>query len=202
MEFMKYTDGIIVWLKLVKNFVGLANDLYVANVYIVPETSVYLCHDAFDILQDDLGGFPHNSDILVCGDYNAHTNVVPDFIGEFSNGNNEDLHVIITDRDSRSILIKEMYEKGKSMRRSPYKQTSHSVDWIMWSGRFIDSKWESGKRQKHRGLHPRWHHGPEHSRSYDLQPWITVNNIWIYDWAQISRFWPLWMVNNDTVQVP
>ena len=38
---IKYTEDILVWSKLDKNFFGLANDLYVANIYIVPETSVY-----------------------------------------------------------------------------------------------------------------------------------------------------------------
>ena len=117
-KFIKHRDDILVWLKLDKNFFGLAKDLYVANVYIVPEISVYLCHDAFHILQDDLGGFPTNSDFLVCGDYNARTNVVPNFIGEVSNGNNGDLPVINSASDSRSILIREMSENGKLERFS------------------------------------------------------------------------------------
>ena len=31
--------------KIDRGFIGLGNDLYVANVYVVPETSVYSCHD-------------------------------------------------------------------------------------------------------------------------------------------------------------
>ena len=115
---IKYTEDILVWLKLDKNFFGSANDLYVANIYIVPETSVYSCHDVFHILQDNLEGFPTHSDFLVCGDYNARTNVVPDFIGEFSSGNDGDLPIINSANNKRSILIREMAENGNLKRFS------------------------------------------------------------------------------------
>ena len=116
---MKYTVDILVWVKLDKIFFGLANDLYVAHmyiyiyIYIVPETSVYSCHDVFHILEEDLRGFSTHSDFLVCGDYNARTNVVPDFIGEFLNDNDGDLPLIINSaNNARSILIRKMVEYG------------------------------------------------------------------------------------------
>ena len=115
---LKHTDDILVWLKFDRGFFGLVNYLYVANVYVVPESSVYSCHDVFDILRDDLGGFPTHSDFLVCGDYNARTNILPDFICEFSNGNDGDLPIINSANNFRSALIKEMSDSGKLKRFS------------------------------------------------------------------------------------
>ena len=104
--------------KIDRGLIGLVNDLYIANVYVVPETSVYSCHDGFDILRGDLGGFPTHSDFLICGDYNAHTNILPDFICEFSNGNDGDLPAINSANDLTSALIKEMSDNGKLKRFS------------------------------------------------------------------------------------
>ena len=66
---VKIYHDISVWLKFDKHLLGLVNDLYVANIYIVPEDSVHLCHDVFHVHRDDISGFPCNSDVLVCGDY-------------------------------------------------------------------------------------------------------------------------------------
>ena len=54
----KLHDDISVWLNMEKYIFVLANDLYIANVYVVPENSVHLCHDAFDMLREDLCSFP------------------------------------------------------------------------------------------------------------------------------------------------
>ena len=68
--------------------------LYVGNVYVVPENSVYLCHDVFDILRYDMSSFPAYSKTLICGDYNARTNICPDYLDDFPYGSYGDLPVI------------------------------------------------------------------------------------------------------------
>ena len=45
---VKYTGDISAWLKLERSFYLLAADLYAGNMYVVPEISVYLCHDVFN----------------------------------------------------------------------------------------------------------------------------------------------------------
>ena len=62
---VKSYHDVSVWVRLDKHLLGLVNNLYVANVYIVPENSVYLCHDVFHVLRGDISGFPCNSDVLV-----------------------------------------------------------------------------------------------------------------------------------------
>ena len=45
------------------------------------------------------------TNFLVCADYIAPTNILPDFIGEFPNGYNTDLPIINSANNLRSILI-------------------------------------------------------------------------------------------------
>ena len=54
----------------------------------------------------------------MCGDYNARTNVVPDFIGEFLSGNDGNLLIINSANNKMSILIREMAENGNLKRFS------------------------------------------------------------------------------------
>ena len=109
---VKNTEDILVWLKLERSFFSLATDLYVGNVYVVPETSVYLCHDVFNVLRDDISSFQNRADILVCGDYNARTNTLKDYIDEFHYGNNGDLPVTSHTDMRRSTLLMDMLENG------------------------------------------------------------------------------------------
>ena len=64
---LKHHEDISVWLKLDKHYFGLVKDLRIANVYVVPENSVHLCHDAFDVLREDLCGFTQ-SDCIIFGE--------------------------------------------------------------------------------------------------------------------------------------
>ena len=58
-----------------------------------------------------------------------------------------------------------------------------------------------GQDNGKRGFHPGWYYGPEHSWLHDLEPWVIVNNPWLYDWDQIFLIWTLWVVNKDSLQV-
>ena len=102
----KQHDDISVWLKMVKYLFELASDLYIASVYVVPEISVHLCHDAFDMLREDLCSFPPHSGFLICGDYNAHTNVPPDYLDEYICGNDADMPILESSCNTRSTLLR------------------------------------------------------------------------------------------------
>ena len=116
-QILKHHEDILVWLKLKRNSFGLTNDLYIANVYVVPENSVHLCHDAFDMLREDLCGFPPHSDFLICGDYNARTNVLPDYLlDEHLCGNDGDIPVLESANYMRSELLRTM-AKNKQLER-------------------------------------------------------------------------------------
>ena len=43
-DIWSYTDDVIAWVILKKDFFGIQSDIYVANVYIVPEGSTYIRH--------------------------------------------------------------------------------------------------------------------------------------------------------------
>ena len=110
---LKHHEDMSVWLKLDKHYFGLAKDLLIANVYVVPENSVHLCHDAFDLLREDLCGFTLHSDCLICGDFNARTNVLPDYLDEYLCGNDGNLPIFETVNDRRSLLLRKMAENNE-----------------------------------------------------------------------------------------
>ena len=86
--------------------------LILIHILIVPETSAYLCHDAFGILQWDITSRPLESDVILCGDYNAHTNVAVDFVIDELEGSNGDLDSLIPNDSKESLeIIFDMYSK-------------------------------------------------------------------------------------------
>ena len=122
----KQHDDISVWLKMEKYCFGLANDLYIANVYVVPENSVHLCHDAFDMLREDLCSFPPDSDFLICGDYNARPNVLPDYLDEYLYGNDADIPILESSCNIRSTLLRTIVENKELKRFSKDKSRANN----------------------------------------------------------------------------
>ena len=127
---VKHHEDILVWLKLDKNFFGLTNDLFIANVYVVPENSVHLCHNAFDILRDDICGFPPQFDYLLCGDYNARTNTLPDYLDEYLCGNDGNLPIFETANNKQSVLLRKMAENSELDRfsKDTVRANKHGVN--------------------------------------------------------------------------
>ena len=110
-EIRKHTDDIISWIKLKKAYFGLANDLYIGNVYMVPETSNHVRHDAFELLQNDIADIPIGAEILICGDYNAHTNIKPDYFNsDWATKITEIDDIVKNTNNERLQLINCMYE--------------------------------------------------------------------------------------------
>ena len=73
------TDDVTAWIILKKSFFGFEN-IYLANVYLAPEGSTYLKYNEFSLLYDQILKVPDGCGILLCGDYNARTGAMPDFI--------------------------------------------------------------------------------------------------------------------------
>ena len=115
----KCSEEIVAWIMLKKQYFGLNRDIYIANAYIVPETSAYLCHDAFGILQCDIASRPPDSDVILCGDYNAHTNVALDYIIDELDGSNGDLDNLVPYDSKQSLeIIFDMHCKQQLQRHS------------------------------------------------------------------------------------
>ena len=115
-----HTEDIVVWYILRKSFFGIKNDIYLGNVYIVPENSAYLRDDEFYILYQHIEKIPDNSEVLLCGEYNAQTGEVPDFEAHVF-GTNGDLENLLPPEDKENHRIVEYLFKIDMLNR-------HSMD--------------------------------------------------------------------------
>ena len=113
-----HTDDIIAWIILKKSFFGFEKDIYLGTVYIVPEGSTYLKYDEFNLLYQQILKVPDDSEIALCGDFNARTGITPDFDLHF-NGSNAGLNQFLPPDDLGVYhLINEMCQRGTHTRAS------------------------------------------------------------------------------------
>ena len=110
---IKSIDDIMVWLWLDKGFFGLDDGIYVANVYVVPESSVFLCHDVFDMLCTEIEKFPTSANVLICGDANARTNVIAELDGTVLDGDDGALPTTGLVDEDRWALLRNMLVNGE-----------------------------------------------------------------------------------------
>ena len=122
-----HTDDIIAWIILMKSFFGLENDTYLANIYIVPEGSIYLKHDEFNLLNQQILKVPDKSVIALCGDYNARTGILPDF--DFhADGSNAGLNELLPHDDLGIYdLIDEMRHQDTRSSRDKSAVNKHGI---------------------------------------------------------------------------
>ena len=81
----------MIWIKLDATYFGLEKDLYVGNIYMVPQGSVHMRDDVFSVLYKEIALLNNESNVILCGDYNAHTGVLPDYDIETLHGSEGDL---------------------------------------------------------------------------------------------------------------
>ena len=73
----------ILWLKFKKDFFGLESDLYISSCYMLPENSSILTWrdlGVCDALEIDITKYSSLGNILICGDLNARTGLLQDFV--------------------------------------------------------------------------------------------------------------------------
>lgn len=75
----KHYKDIIAWVILKGDFLGFDYDIYVGNVYLVPEGSTHENEELIALLYDQVKYVPINCEIILSGDYNARTNTGLDF---------------------------------------------------------------------------------------------------------------------------
>jgi exonuclease III len=80
-KILQSTSSEVMWIKLLKTFFNLERDIYVAAVYVSPESSPYSARndDVFDILENQVAQYSSIGDCFVCGDFNARTCREPDY---------------------------------------------------------------------------------------------------------------------------
>ena len=105
----------LVWVKLRCDFFHIDSDIYIANVYVVPEHSTNVTNDAFGMLQCELANLPSNHKILMCGDLTAATNIATDFLDQDIQGTDidwlENVGVDI-ENDQAHVVYKYSNERG------------------------------------------------------------------------------------------
>ena len=125
-EIKKCINDVVVWVKLIGKFFGTVRDIYIAIAYIVPEGSTHAHRDAFALLHNDIAAIPQGAEILLCGDYNAHTNIENDYMIESLTGTNGELEKLFCDDyTGRYELICKLSER-KMLQR--FSQDSKRVD--------------------------------------------------------------------------
>ena len=80
--YMPITNSEYIWLKLNKKFFKMPHDLYLAVVYVCPQYSSYShkSGDIFLLIERDIAHFSNDgSQFLICGDFNARTNISEDY---------------------------------------------------------------------------------------------------------------------------
>ena len=109
----------------------------------VPQGSVHVRDDIFSLLYGDLAQSPPESHVLLCGDYNAHTNVLPDYDIENLHGSEGDLMELLPhDVHKLHDDIYKLYATGRLERfsrvcRPPNVQGLQLIDFCKDTGVLI-----------------------------------------------------------------
>ena len=88
---VKSASDDIIWLKLDKKFFGINKDIYLCCCYLIPQNSSTFTWndiDICDILDTEVSKYGTFGDILLCGDLNARTGNLLDYIANDDNDDN------------------------------------------------------------------------------------------------------------------
>lgn len=81
-KFLKPTHSEFMWFKICKKFFDIQQDIYICNVYVSPAGSSYSLRrdDIFTLIEKDISRFSKQGKCILMGDFNARTNIEPDFV--------------------------------------------------------------------------------------------------------------------------
>ena len=83
---VRVTAKHFIWVKIDKSLTGYANNVFCCGLYIPPAGSIYYKRhpdtNIFDLLNTDISHFGSIGDVLLTGDFNAHTGVSPDTLSQ------------------------------------------------------------------------------------------------------------------------
>ena len=137
-----HTDDIIAWCIMRKSFFGLKYDVHIGNVYIVPENSTYLKHVAFDMLYYYIEKIPDSAKVLLCGDFNARTCEVSDFVTHFGHSNGNLDNLLPPEENQTSSALEYLRDNGILNRtvidrKSVNKHGMQSIEFCKTTGMLI-----------------------------------------------------------------
>ena len=106
-------------------FLDFESEIYLANIYIVPEGSAYIGYNEFHLLYDQVLNVPNECGIILCGDLNARTGVMPDFDVNCA-GSNGDLDELLPGGQvNSSHMMEKMVSSNVLLRFSQDKATTN-----------------------------------------------------------------------------
>ena len=83
---VRVTKKHFIWVKISKTLTGYANDAFCCGLYIPPAGSIYYTRhpdtNLFDSLNSDISHFGSIGDVLLKGDFNAHTGTLADTLSQ------------------------------------------------------------------------------------------------------------------------
>ena len=83
---VRVTAKHFIWVKISKSLTGYANDVFCCGLYIPPAGSIYYTRhpdtNLFDTLNADILHFGSIGDVLLTGDFNAHTGTLADTLSQ------------------------------------------------------------------------------------------------------------------------
>ena len=142
-DVMRNHKDIIVWLKLKQSFFGLTEDIMIGSIYIYPEDSTCIDEDQFVLLQKELGNLPCQESYILCGNFNARTNVINDYILERNYGSDGLLSELLDDKSYNQAQVY-TYLKNNNIvkrysldRRPPNRHGSRLIELCKTSNMFI-----------------------------------------------------------------
>ena len=82
-KFLQHKNHDYVWVKLLKTWFGFETDYYLCYAYIPPENSTFYKargDDTLALIESDILKYSKMGHVMLCGDLNARTKNLPDFI--------------------------------------------------------------------------------------------------------------------------
>ena len=121
----------ISWIRIQGEKIQLNNDIILGVVYVSPINSTYtkcLPEQVWDVLEEELLQFKDDEQILLAGDFNAHTGVLPDYIV-----NDDDVYSPVPDQ----------YVADPEMCTRLNRDTNvwQKAAGAMWNLKYENSKW-------------------------------------------------------------
>ena len=116
-EVLNGNNDVISWLRLHLPFFDMSNDIYGANVYIVPDGSVYHDDEIFYLVHDKMSQIPGSAEVALWGDHNACIGVIPNFNMDVWNDSNGEMNRLMPNGLDRNLNIMETCTKTASCQR-------------------------------------------------------------------------------------
>ena len=108
------------WIKLDRNYFNMLQDLFICFMHVLPENSTYTCTvkhgDQFDNLESEIVSFPSKGNIVLCGDFNARTSNLNDYIdNDNEKFNTSDEEYVVDMCCNRTSFDKVLSSRGKQL---------------------------------------------------------------------------------------